>query len=108
MSAYLKLDRIFFQRQHQGMLNQLLAMRMMKGRFWMDPQVQFGGQSAIDPTECYYRGDSFEVVPESGTTREYPVLSPLDRAATKGWRSEKPLIEPRPRPHERNTRRRPR
>ncbi len=58
VSDFLKLDRIFFQRQHQGMINQLLAMRMMKGRFWMDPQVQFDGQSAIDPSRCYYRGDS--------------------------------------------------
>ena len=45
-------------RQHQGILNSLLAMRMMKGRFWKDPQVQFDGHSAIDPTHCYYRGDS--------------------------------------------------
>ena len=45
-------------RQHQGILNSLLAMRMMKGRFWRDPLVQFDGQSAIDPTHCYYRGDS--------------------------------------------------
>jgi hypothetical protein len=45
-------------RQHQGILNSLLAMRMMKGRFWKDPQVQFSGVSAIDPSQCYYRGDS--------------------------------------------------
>jgi hypothetical protein len=45
-------------RQHQGLLNSLLAMRMMKGSFWKDPQVQFGGHSAIDPTLCFYRGDS--------------------------------------------------
>lgn len=45
-------------RQHQGILNSLLAMRMMKGRFWKDPAVQFDGKSAIDPTRCYYRGDS--------------------------------------------------
>ncbi|MEO7097597.1 MAG: hypothetical protein ABI175_30325, partial [Polyangiales bacterium] len=44
--------------QHQGLLNSLLAMRMMKGRFSKDPQVQFDGKSAIDPTHCYYRGDS--------------------------------------------------
>lgn len=47
-----------FERQHQGMLNQLLAMRMMKGRFYKDEAVQFEGKSAIDPNECYYRGDS--------------------------------------------------
>jgi hypothetical protein len=46
------------ERQHQGMLNSLLAMRMMKGRFWKDPLVTFDGVSAIDPTRRYYRGDS--------------------------------------------------
>lgn len=50
--------RNFIDRQHQGILNSLLAMRMMKGRFWKDPSVQFAGESAIDPTQCYYRGDS--------------------------------------------------
>jgi hypothetical protein len=50
--------RAVVDRQHQGMVNSLLAMRMMKGRFWKDPAVQFGGVSAIDPTHCYYRGDS--------------------------------------------------
>ena len=45
-------------RQHQGMINSLLAMRMMKGRFWKDPLVQDNGKSVIDPTKCYYRGDS--------------------------------------------------
>ena len=51
------------ERQQQGMLNALMAMRMMKGRFKDDPNVQFdmGGEmkSAIDPSlGCYYRGDS--------------------------------------------------
>ena len=46
------------ERQTQGMVNQLLAMRMMKGRFWKDASVQFDGKSAIDPSQCYYRGDS--------------------------------------------------
>ena len=45
-------------RQHQGILNELLAMRMMRGAFSRDPQVQFGGKSAIDPTLRFYRGDS--------------------------------------------------
>jgi hypothetical protein len=45
-------------RQQQGMVNQLMAMRMMKGSFWKDPQVQFNGVSAIDPSQCFYRGDS--------------------------------------------------
>lgn len=46
------------ERQQQGMVNQLLAMRMMKGSFYKDPMVQFNGMSAIDPTHVYYRGDS--------------------------------------------------
>ena len=50
--------RSSIDRQHQGMINSLLAMRMMKGRFVAEPQVQFGGHSAIDPTQAYYRGDS--------------------------------------------------
>lgn len=45
-------------RQHQGILNSLLAMRMMKTSFYKDPAVQFNGVSAIDPNEAYYRGDS--------------------------------------------------
>ncbi|APR75368.1 Hypothetical protein A7982_00714 [Minicystis rosea] len=45
-------------RQHQGLLNSLLAMRMMRGRFVNEPQVQFDGKSAIDPNERHYRGDS--------------------------------------------------
>lgn len=45
-------------RQHQGVINSLLAMRMMKGRFLNDPEAQFNGKSVIDPTQCYYRGDS--------------------------------------------------
>lgn len=45
-------------RQHQGMINSLLAMRMMSGRFVTEPEVQYNGQSAIDPTLRFYRGDS--------------------------------------------------
>lgn len=50
--------RTSIDRQHQGLLNELLAMRMMKGRFVKEPQIQFGGHSAIDPSACYWRGDS--------------------------------------------------
>ncbi len=51
--------RAAVDRQHQGHINKLLAMRMMKGRFKDDPAVQFEGKSAIDPTKgCFYRGDS--------------------------------------------------
>ncbi len=45
-------------RQHQGILNSLLAMRMMSGRFANDPQFFVNGQSVIDPTQRFYRGDS--------------------------------------------------
>ena len=45
-------------RQHQGMLNELLLMRMMKGRFVSDPNVQENGKPLIDPTRRYYRGNS--------------------------------------------------
>jgi hypothetical protein len=45
-------------RQHQGLLNELLAMRMMMGKFKDDPAVQFNGHSVIDPTTRFYRGDS--------------------------------------------------
>ncbi len=41
-------------RQHQGMLNSLLVMRMMKGRFAADPD--YGG--FIDPERAYYHGIS--------------------------------------------------
>jgi hypothetical protein len=50
--------RSTIDRQHQGIVNELLLMRMMKGRFVKEPLVQFGGVSVIDPTEAYYRGDS--------------------------------------------------
>ena len=45
-------------RQHQGMLNSLLAMRMMMGRFVDEPLLQMNGKSMIDPAHRYYRGDS--------------------------------------------------
>jgi hypothetical protein len=46
------------ERQHQGLLNSLLAMRMMMGRFVDEPLVQLNGKSMIDPAHRYYRGDS--------------------------------------------------
>jgi hypothetical protein len=47
-------------RQHQGIVNSLLAMRLMKGRFVNEPLAALGpnGTTTIDPSECYYRGDS--------------------------------------------------
>jgi hypothetical protein len=58
VSDDISLFRGAVDRQHQGMLNQLLVMRMMKGRFTRDPHVQIDGKSAIDPTNAHYRGDS--------------------------------------------------
>ena len=46
------------ERQHQGLLNSLLAMRMMMGRFVNEPLLQLNGKSMIDPAHRYYRGDS--------------------------------------------------
>lgn len=45
-------------RQHQGLLNELLLMRMMAGRFASDPNVQYNGKSVIDTSRRYYRGNS--------------------------------------------------
>ncbi len=45
-------------RQHQGVVNALLAMRMMIGRMKDDPNLQIGGKTILDPTHAYYRGDS--------------------------------------------------
>lgn len=50
--------RAAVDRQHQGMLNALLAMRMAKGRLKDDPNLQVNGQSALDTTKAFYRGDS--------------------------------------------------
>jgi hypothetical protein len=47
-----------FDRQVQGHLNQLLAMRFMIQNFPSDPNVQVGGKSVIDPSKRFYRGDS--------------------------------------------------
>ncbi len=45
-------------RQHQGLLDELLLMRLMRGRFARDPNLVFGGVSVVDPTQRFYRGDS--------------------------------------------------
>jgi hypothetical protein len=45
-------------RQHQGLLNSLLAMRLMKGRFTLEPLATIDGNPTIDPGEAHYRGDS--------------------------------------------------
>jgi hypothetical protein len=52
--------------QHQGFINELLAMRMMMGKFARDPRFFFNdqgqpdpaGHSVIDTTRRFYRGDS--------------------------------------------------
>jgi hypothetical protein len=45
-------------RLHQGLVNELLAVRMLMGNFASDPAVTFGGVSMIDPSLRFYRGDS--------------------------------------------------
>jgi hypothetical protein len=44
-------------RQHQGLLNSLLAMRLMTA-LAQDPATFFNGSPTIDPTKRFYRGDS--------------------------------------------------
>ena len=46
------------ERQHQGLVNELLAMRMMIGRMSTEPETIFNGLPTIDPTKYFYRGDS--------------------------------------------------
>ena len=45
-------------RMHQGFINELLAMRMMRGAMATDPATIFNGNPTIDPTTSFYRGDS--------------------------------------------------
>ena len=45
-------------RSHQGIINHLLAMRMMMGRFSRDEAVQMGGRPAYDPARRFYYGSS--------------------------------------------------
>jgi hypothetical protein len=45
-------------RQHQGVINSLLAMRLMKGGLASDPATIIDGHPTIDPTLAFYRGDS--------------------------------------------------
>jgi hypothetical protein len=46
------------ERLHQGLVNELLAVRMLMGSFASDPNVTWSGVSMIDPTLRFYRGDS--------------------------------------------------
>ena len=45
-------------RSHQGILNHLLAMRMMMGRFSRDAAIQIDGRPAYDPQRRFYYGSS--------------------------------------------------
>ena len=45
-------------RMHQGFINELLVMRMMRGKMATDPATMFNGNPTINPTTSYYRGDS--------------------------------------------------
>jgi hypothetical protein len=44
--------------QHQGLVNELLAVRMMMGGLATDPATAPNGAPTIDPTQRFYRGDS--------------------------------------------------
>jgi hypothetical protein len=46
------------ERQHQGVINSLLAMRLMRGGFAKDPATFYNGMPTIDPDQRFYRGDS--------------------------------------------------
>jgi hypothetical protein len=47
------------ERQHQGLVNELLAIRMLMGGLATDVATQgMTGQPTIDPTQRFYRGDS--------------------------------------------------
>ncbi len=50
--------RQLIDRQHQGILNSLLSMRLMRGRFAKEEKTIFDGKPTIDPSVGYYRGDS--------------------------------------------------
>jgi len=50
--------RAAVDRQHQGFINALLAMRMLSGRMASDPNLTVNGQPIIDTAHRFYRGDS--------------------------------------------------
>ncbi len=50
--------RGMIDRGTQGMLNQLVALRMMETTLAKDPLTQNNGHALIDTTTAYYRGDS--------------------------------------------------
>ena len=52
-------------------------------------EIEFRGTKGT----IYFQGAGYDVVPETPAAREYPILSPLDRGNTKGWRDGKPVIE---------------
>jgi hypothetical protein len=45
-------------RQHQGLVNALLAMRMLAGGLASDPNLQMNNKPIIDQARRFYRGDS--------------------------------------------------
>jgi hypothetical protein len=50
--------RAAVDRQHQGFINALLAMRMLSGRMATDPNLSVNGQTIVDTAHRFYRGDS--------------------------------------------------
>lgn len=53
-------------------------------------EIEFRGTKGT----LYFRGSGYEVVPGNVSAREYPILSPLDRAAARGWRDGAPVVDP--------------
>ena len=45
-------------RTHQGVLNHLMVVQLMRGSFYNDPNVFFNGASVVDPTRVNYWGIS--------------------------------------------------
>ena len=64
-------------RTHQGVLNHLLVVQLLKGAFATDPNVIFNGASVIDPSRVYYWGIS-----QGGVLVR--VITPI-RAGGVGW-----------------------
>jgi hypothetical protein len=50
--------RIVPDRLHQGMVNALLLMRLVKGSLSKDPMLMFGGRQVVDTEHVHYYGNS--------------------------------------------------
>ena len=50
--------RIIPDRLSQGLLNELLLMKLLKGSLYKDPVLTFNGKISINPSESFYYGVS--------------------------------------------------